>query len=380
MEGGIMVFQRILKRLDYYLLASVTVILGFGLVIIASATHQGRYPYAFVEKQVIWIAVGIVVMAFFLYLDYGVLMRYERYLYVFNLLMLASVFLVGRSNLGAQRWIPLGPFQFQPSEFAKVIYIVTFASFLSRRVDNLKRFRDLLLPLAYMLVPMVLIIKQPDLGTALVFLAVTFGMLFMAGARPLTITALIIGGLVLVVGGIWAHLRFGVPLPLLKGYQISRLTIFLNPWSDWRGAGYNIIQSQIALGSGGLFGKGLFAGSQSQLNFLPIQYADFIFSVVGEELGFVGAVVLLSLYFLVLYRGIRITSLAKDNFGMLLAAGVVSLLFFHVLVNVGAVSGVMPVTGIPLPFFSYGGSAVMTDLAALGLLMAVHVQRQKIMF
>ncbi|MDA8336825.1 MAG: rod shape-determining protein RodA [Peptococcaceae bacterium] len=375
-----MVFQRILKRLDYYLLASVTVILGFGLVIIASATHQGRYPYAFVEKQVIWIAVGIVVMAFFLYLDYGVLMRYERYLYVFNLLMLASVFLVGRSNLGAQRWIPLGPFQFQPSEFAKVIYIVTFASFLSRRVDNLKRFRDLLLPLAYMLVPMVLIIKQPDLGTALVFLAVTFGMLFMAGARPLTITALIIGGLVLVVGGIWAHLRFGVPLPLLKGYQISRLTIFLNPWSDWRGAGYNIIQSQIALGSGGLFGKGLFAGSQSQLNFLPIQYADFIFSVVGEELGFVGAVVLLSLYFLVLYRGIRITSLAKDNFGMLLAAGVVSLLFFHVLVNVGAVSGVMPVTGIPLPFFSYGGSAVMTDLAALGLLMAVHVQRQKIMF
>jgi len=372
--------RRILKRMDLGLLGAVAVILAFGLVIIASATHQSQHPYAMVEKQVVWIAAGVVLMAFFLYLDYDILLRYEWHLYVFNLVMLASVLVVGRHALGAQRWIPLGPFQFQPSEFAKVIYIITFAAFLSRRVDHLKRFRDLLLPLAYMAVPMALVVKQPDLGTALVFFAITCGMLFMAGARGLTVGSLIVGGLILAVGGIWAHLHYGLPLPLLKSYQISRLTIFLNPWSDWRGAGYNIIQSQIALGSGGLFGKGLFAGSQSQLNFLPIQYADFIFSVVGEELGFVGALALLALYFVVLYRGIRISAQAKDHFGMLLASGVVSMLFFHVLVNVGAVSGVMPVTGIPLPFFSYGGSAVMSDLAALGILMAVHVQRQKIVF
>jgi len=373
--------RRILKRLDYVLLLTVAVILAGGLLIIASATHgSGNGPYYFPLRQTVWIIIGTALLAFFLYLDYGVLARYEWHLYVINLLMLASVLVVGHSVLGGQRWINLGPFQFQPSEFAKVLYIITFASFLSRRVDNLKRFRDLLVPLAYMLVPMVLIVKQPDLGTALVFLAITFGMLFMAGARPLTVAALVCGGLVLAVGGIWAHLRFGLPLPLLKGYQITRLTIFINPWSDWHGAGYNIIQSQIALGSGGLFGKGLFAGSQSQLDFLPVQYADFIFSVVGEELGFIGALSLLALYFVVLYRGVRTAFLAKDHFGMLLATGAVSMLAFHVLINVGAVSGIMPVTGIPLPFFSYGGSAVMADLAALGLIMAVYVQRQKIVF
>ncbi|HUW63845.1 MAG TPA: rod shape-determining protein RodA [Spirochaetia bacterium] len=371
--------RRILKRLDYCLLVTVAIILAFGLVIIATATHQGQHPYAYVEKQLIWIAMGAVLLSVFLYLDYGVLARFERHLYVFNLVMLASVLVIGHHALGAQRWIQLGPFQFQPSEFAKVLYIVTFASFLSRRGDNLKRFRDLLLPLAYMLVPMALIIKQPDLGTALVFLAITFGMLFMAGARPLTIVAMIGGGLAAAVGGLWAHVRFGLPLPL-HSYQISRLTIFLNPWSDWHGAGYNIIQSQIALGSGGLFGKGLFGGSQSQISFLPVAYADFIFAVAGETMGFIGALALLILFFVVLYRSVRIASLAKDQFGMLLASGVASMLFFHVLINVGAASGVMPVTGIPLPFFSYGGSAVMSDLAALGLLMAVHVQRQKIVF
>ena len=288
---------------------------------------------------------------------------------------------MGTTALGAQRWIALGPFVFQPSEFAKVIIIVTFARFLADREGRLNTLTDLLPAFAFIALPILLIIMQPDLGTSLVFIAIMFGMMFMVGANPKLLAGLIGGGG--VVGFGWLYAYFTNPAKVwipLHDYQIDRLTIFLDPYRDPLGDGYHIIQSQIAIGSGGILGKGIFNGSQNQLNFLPEQHTDFIFSVVGEELGFIGTMLLLTLFFVIMYRGIRIAYLAKDTFGTLLATGVVSMLAFHVLVNIGMATGVMPVTGLPLPLFSYGGSSMLSTLIAMGILQNVYSRRQKLVF
>jgi rod shape determining protein RodA len=228
-------------------------------------------------------------------------------------------------------------------------------------------------------------VKQPDLGTSLVFLAIMFGMLFAAGARPLLLISLITGGLGAASLWIWGHFwllanrGFNLWIPL-KDYQLERLLIFIDPWKDPLGDGYHVIQSQIAIGQGGLFGRGLFQGSQTHGNFLPIQETDFIFSVVGEEFGFVGAIFLLALFFTLIYRCTYIAVNAKDDFGYLLTVGVISMITFHVLVNIGMTTGVMPVTGIPLPMFSYGGSNMITNLAAIGMVLNINMRRQKILF
>ncbi|MEW6771272.1 MAG: rod shape-determining protein RodA [Bacillota bacterium] len=375
--------KRFLRTLDYTLLAVAGVIIIYGLIAISSATHvtnpSGADAFYFVKRQVIWVFLGFAVAAFFMGWRYEELPRYATVLYVVNLLLLAAVLFMGHTALGAQRWIKLGPFLLQPSEFAKFVIIITLANFLARREERLERLRDLLPVFLYVGLPLLLILKQPDLGTSLVFVAVTFSMLYMAGVRATTLLALGGTGFLGVCGWIWAHLNYGVWIPL-KEYQIARLTIFLDPWQDWQGAGYHMIQSQIALGSGGLWGRGLFNGTQNQLNFLPEQHTDFIFSVVGEELGFVGAVVLLVLYYLLLFRAIKVVTVAKDSFGRLLATGIVTMFVFHILVNIGMTMGIMPVTGIPLPLFSYGGSAMLTNLAAIGLLENIYARRQKILF
>lgn len=375
--------RKYLKNLDLPLLVTALLIVLFGLVAISSATHataaQGEDPFGFVKKQVLWIILGLVVLWAVQSFDYRDLSRYTVWLYGFNLLMLAGVLLVGSTRLGAQRWFALGPFMLQPSEFSKVIVIVTLATLLAKREGQLGRLRDLVLPMAFTAVPVLLILKQPDLGTALVLTAILLGMLYMAGARPSHLVGLVLTGLVVIGGMLGAHVRYGTWIPL-KEYQVTRLLIFLDPWQDWQGAGYHVIQSQIAIGSGGPWGRGLFNGSQNQLNFLPEQHTDFIFSVVGEELGFVGALVLLILYFILLYRGIRIAAQARDTMGMLVATGVVSMLTFHILVNIGMTVGIMPVTGVPLPLFSYGGSAMLTNMAALGLLLNVYRRQQRIIF
>jgi rod shape determining protein RodA len=375
--------KRFLRTLDYILLAVAGVIIIYGLIAISSATHvtnpSGADAFYFVKRQVIWALLGLAVAIFFMGWRYEELPRYATGLYVVNLLLLAAVLFMGHTALGAQRWIKLGPFLLQPSEFAKFVIIITLANFLARREDRLARLRDLLPVFLYVGLPLLLILKQPDLGTSLVFVAVTFSMLYMAGVRAATLLSLGGAGFLGVCGWIWAHLHYGAWIPL-KEYQIVRLTIFLDPWQDWQGAGYHMIQSQIALGSGGLWGRGLFNGTQNQLNFLPEQHTDFIFSVVGEELGFVGAVVLLVLYYLLLFRAIKIAAVAKDSFGRLLATGIVAMFVFHILVNIGMTMGIMPVTGIPLPLFSYGGSAMLTNLAAIGLLENIYARRQKILF
>jgi rod shape determining protein RodA len=375
--------KKLLKTLDYTLIVTALLIIIYGLITISSATHvinpSGADAFAFVKKQITAIALGMAAALLLMGWRYEELPRYATALYVVNILLLITVMFVGHSALGAQRWIKIGPQVIQPSEFAKLIIVVSLAAFLSKREGKLTRFRDLIPPFLYVGVPLVLILKQPDLGTSLVFVAVTFGMLYMAGARTAWLLAIGGTGFAAVCGWIWAHLSYGVWLPL-KAYQLTRLTIFLNPWKDWQGAGYHMIQSQIALGSGGLTGRGLFNGTQNQYDFLPEQHTDFIFSVVGEELGFVGAMLLLILYFILVYRGLKIATAAKDTYGRLVATGIVAMLVFHLLVNIGMTAGIMPVTGIPLPLFSYGGSAMLTNLVAIGLLQNIYMRRQKIIF
>jgi rod shape determining protein RodA len=373
------------KKLDQTLLAVVALIIIFSLITIYSATKDDALLKNDFVKQIINIIVGLVAMIFMLNISYEDLAKHMKPLYILNLLLLGAVIFMGDSALGAQRWIEIGPFRFQPSEFSKLIIIICFAAFLNSRQGKLNRLRDLLPCFAFIGVPTILILKQPDLGTSLVFMAIMFGMLFAAGARPWLLALLIVGGLAFVSLWIWAHFWFeansayNVWIPL-KDYQLRRLTIFINPWADWLGDGYHVIQSQIAIGQGGLFGRGLFQGSQTHGDFLPIQDTDFIFSVVGEELGFAGAVTLLFLFFVLIYRCIFIAVNAKDNFGFLLSVGVISMLTFHIFINVGMTTGIMPVTGIPLPMFSYGGSNMITNLAALGLLLNINMKKQNILF
>ncbi len=377
--------SRLLKKLDHTLLAVVALIIIFSLVTIYSATKDDAVLKNDFVKQILNIVLGLIAMIIVLNINYEDLAKYMKPLYVINLVLLGAVIFMGDSALGAQRWIEIGPFRFQPSEFSKLIIIICFAVFLSSRQGKLNKFKDLIPCFAFIGVPVLLILKQPDLGTSLVFMAIMFGMLFAAGARPWLLVCLIAGSLAFVSLWIWAHFWFQANYAYdlwipLKDYQLKRLTIFINPWVDWHGDGYHVIQSQIAIGQGGLLGRGLFQGSQTHGDFLPIQDTDFIFSVVGEEMGFIGAVGLLLLFFILIYRCIYIAVNAKDNFGFLLSTGVISMITFHVLINVGMTTGIMPVTGIPLPMFSYGGSNMITNLAALGLLLNINTKKQNILF
>ncbi|AEG59301.1 rod shape-determining protein RodA [Desulforamulus ruminis] len=413
-----MVDRRFVKNLDYTLIIAVFLILCFSLAIISSATlvssprdfreHQEtlsedasgidgqvaeqpigvsilKYSKVFfsdlVKKQIFIIFLGVLVLIILLSMPYEDLRRHRKAIYLLNLILLLIVLSpIGHSAKGATRWINVGlPFLLQPSEFAKVAITITFADFLAKREGKLNSLKELIPCFLHIGIPMLLILKQPDLGTSLIFVAITFGMLFVAGANPKLLAGLFVGGWSTAIAWVWMHFKFGLWIPL-QDYQLDRLLVFLDPWKEWHGSGYHIVQSQIAIGSGGLTGKGLYNGSQNQLNFLPEQHTDFIFSVVGEELGFIGVTLLLFLFLIVLFRAIRIASQAKDLFGALLATGVASMLTFHILINVGMVSGIMPVTGVPLPFFSYGGSSMLANMIATSMLLNVYMRRQKILF
>lgn len=369
----IMLNQRLLRNLDYVLIAVTLLIIATSLIIIGSATHvnnpsEDRYWY--VQRQGLFAVVNVIIIFIMLHFDYRVLAKYGNVLYIFNLIMLLAVMFVGTSALGAQRWIQIGPISLQPSEFSKIIMIISLANMLEKRVGKLNTFKEIIPVFVYVGVPFLLVMKQPDLGTSLVFLAIMFGMIFIAGISLKHLAAIFAAGTAFMP--IFWH--------FLKDYQKKRLTVFIDPNVDPLGSGYHIIQSKIAIGSGMLFGKGLFAGTQSQLNFLPENHTDFIFAVVGEELGFIGAVFVLTLYLILMYRGVKIAAAAKDSFGALLATGITSMLTFHVLVNVGMTAGIMPVTGIPLPMMSYGVSSLTTNLVSIGILLNIYMRRQKIMF
>ena len=372
-EDSVVMTKGILRRTDLALVLAAAGIVIMSLVIIGSATHintpsDDRYWY--VARQGIFTLFNIGVAIFLMNFDYKMLQGYGNKLYIFNLIMLLAVMFLGHSALGAQRWISIGPISIQPSEFSKIIMIISLATVMEHRIGKLNSLHDLLPVAAYVGVPFLLVLKQPDLGTSLVFMAIFFGMLFVCGIN------------LRLLGGLFAAGVAMMPLlwHFLKDYQKMRIMVFMDPNVDPLGSGYHIIQSKIAIGSGMLFGKGLFQGTQSQLNFLPENHTDFIFAVVGEELGFLGVVVLLLLYLVVLWRGIKIAQDASDIFGRLLAVGITSMLAFHVLVNVGMTLGIMPVTGIPLPLMSYGVSSLTTNIMSIAILLNIQLRKQKLLF
>ncbi|WP_206810991.1 rod shape-determining protein RodA [Paradesulfitobacterium ferrireducens] len=387
-----MLDKRTLRNIDFLLVFIIFLLLGASLLILSTASINviKSEPYHYVILQGVWIGSGLVLALFMAIIDYQKWRRLSWWIYAFNLGLLLAVILVGAEAKGATRWIPItSSFAIQPSEFAKVFIIITFADFLARREGKLNRFRDFIPPFLYVAVPMALIFKQPDLGTSLVFAAIFIGMMFIAGANPWKFGGLLLGGALLLGIALWLHfstnlpgwLKFaqGLPLPL-QDYQLKRLVIFMDPMSDTSGEGYHIIQSLWAIGSGGLWGKGYRSGTQGQLNFLPEHHTDFIFSVFGEEFGFIGTVTLLFLFCIFILRVISIAMKSRDLYGMLVASGIASMFTFHILVNVGMTSGIMPVTGIPLPLISYGGSTMWANMIALGLLLSINIRRERLMF
>lgn len=371
-------YRKIFNKLDFTLIGAAALILVMSLFILNSAT--AHLNSAVLLKQIMWIVISFFVMVLLLRLEYSVLTKYTKYLYLLNILLLISVFIFGTEVKGAQSWIVIsGVVSIQPSEFSKLLLIITFAHYLVCKQGQLETFKDLIPAFIFVAIPLLLILKQPDLGTGLVVVAIMVGMLFVAGANRRWLFGLFGGGTLAAIGYILGHLKFGWWVPL-KQYQLNRILVVFDSSIDPRGAGWNVWQSKIAIGNGGLFGKGLGSGSQSMGQFLPEQWTDFIFSVLAEELGFLGAGLLLVLFFIIIYRGLKIAALSRDLFGSLIATGIVSMYLFHIIENIGMAMGIMPVTGIPLPFVSYGGSSMLTNMTGLGLLLNIYVRRQKILF
>jgi rod shape determining protein RodA len=357
-------------RADPVLIVTSFILAGVGTVMIYSATRNqlalnGEDPRYWLKRQLAFVVLGAVVMAGVILLDYRRLEQLSTILYVGTLLALLAVLALGHSSQGAQRWFSLGPFQLQPSEFATLILIIAIATYCARRPEGLE-FRDLVRMVLLAVVPMVLVIKQPDLGTAILMAVVLMVMLAMAGMPGRYLILLIVGALVVTV----LALRLG----LLQEYQIQRLTGFISPNGQGQTVHYNVTQAKNAIANGGIFGKGLFRGTSTNLSYVPEQQTDFIFSAVGEQLGFVGAGVLLLLYGVLAWRILRTAQLARDTYGRLICSGVFAMLVFSVFENVGMNMGIMPVTGIPLPFLSYGGSAMIAFFIAIGLVSSVHIR------
>jgi len=387
------------RDLDWALLAAALCLAILGVLFICSATIgreavKGVVWYRLTYfHQIIWIAVGLSAAAAVCVTDYSRLTRWSTVIYWAAMLLLVSVFVFGVTRLGGRRWIML-PFNFslQPSEFAKIAFILMMAGFLSRPVEELRRPRVFWQALALTALPFALILKEPDLGSAMVFLPISLAMLYVAGT-PGRYLLRLVAGLGVFVILLVAMVFFAPDLKFIKSYQKDRLVTYFGGElalrkappeerkaleKELRDKSYNVDQALISVGSGGLTGKGWRQGTQYALGFLPQAGAhnDFIFSVIAEEEGFVGSVVILTLYATLLFSGIKIASQARDRLGQLLAAGVVTLLFCHVFVNIGMNIRLMPVTGIPLPLLSYGGSSVICSLIAIGVLHNVHIYRR----
>lgn len=361
--------QRYLDNFNWPLALASVLICLLGVLCVQSAGRHDPGAAGEYRRQILYVVVGVPLMLGLSLVDYRAWQRWTPVLYVANVVLLAFILRGGHAAFGAQRWISLGPLgTFQPSEPAKLILAISLATVLCR--GSYERLTDLWKPVLTMVVPALLIVKQPDLGTALVLLAIVSAQLFFALPKLADFVIYALGVLLVAATAIGTNV-------VLKPFQKARLFSFLNPGADPQGTGYNLVESKIAVGNGGLFGRGLYQGTQTQLNFVPEHSRDFVFSVLAEEMGFVGALLLLALYGTLLYGGVRSMLCARDRFGFLLAAGLVTMLFFHVLVNVGMTIGVMPITGIPLPFMSYGGSAILTDFAAVGVLLNIYGQRDR---
>ncbi len=398
---------RMLKLSDLWLWISVGLLCLIGLFAIFSAT-QGKFVY--INRQLFSLLVGLIGLIIFMYIDYKHFKRWSLALYSLMLLMLLAVLFIGSSS--AQRWIEFGPFSFQPSEVSKIFMIICLAAYLSDHKKLVGFWHNVFL-LGIVGIPFFLIFKQPDLGTALVFIAILAGMLIVSWSSPrlliylltpmisilfrplLPLWIIYLFSLVVILflsrAMFWdwflvlgINIGTGIAVPfiwqMLKPYQQQRILTFLNPGADPYGAGYHSLQSKIAIGSGGLIGKGYLRGTQTQLQFIPEQHSDFIFSAIGEEFGFIGAMLVLVSFIIIIWRAMTIAAESSDRFGTLLASGIAFMTAFHVLANVGMTLGILPVVGMPLPFVSYGGSSLLMNLIAIGILQNISMRRQKIIF
>jgi rod shape determining protein RodA len=357
------------RHVDGAIVFSTLAISLLGVLMVFSATRGSVEPYdmEFLKKQVLFVGIGVVVMAVCAIVDYRKLRDFTLPIFAGVMVLLAAVLTpLGSARKGTQAWFQLGPFQLQPSELSKLALILGLAALAASYKGEIDVTRLAAL-LGVAAVPFGLIMLQPDLGTAIVLVAIVMGVLLVAGVRVRHILALTLLG----VSGVIAVLNSGN----LEDYQRDRLTAFLDQEADLQASTYNLAQSKIAIGSGGLLGAGLFNGSQTKGDYVPEQHTDFIFTVVGEELGFVGSALLLILFAVLMWRTWRAAQLARDFYGTLVCVGVLSLLTFQVFQNVGMTMGIMPITGIPLPFMSYGGSSTLTDFACMGLVLNVHMRR-----
>jgi len=368
---------RYLRSLDWILLGAVLALVTYGLFLLYSATHADTNissPFYYVRSQAVGLVLGFVLLIIISLSDYRWVRRFRTYIYGANLLVLLLTLVIGSGSqeVGANRWIELPFFSLQTSELAKLLLVLSLAGVLSEGAELRHRFRFVLFTVIYVAMPSVLVFLQPDLGTALVFGAILITMLVIWGIRLPHLG--ILGAGTVIGAALLLRVFPALGLQVLKDYQLKRLTLFLNPDSDPTGFGYQLTQSKIAIGSGMFTGKGYLKGTQTHLNFLPAHHTDFIFAVLGEELGFLGAMLLLGLYLVVIWRCLRIARLSTDLYGRLIAAGVAGAILFQVFVNVGMTIGIMPVTGIPLPFVSFGSSALVVFLMAIGFLESIHVR------
>lgn len=359
--------RRIFQYFDWTLLALVLIICAIGIVNVYSAGFSiAERQIPLYLKQIQWLMIGLFFMTLVFLIDYRVISEGAYIIYGISVALLIVVFLYGFATHGSQRWISLGGFSFQPSELMKLTTILALARYFDDHKSNEPyTLKEIFVPFSMVIVPFLLVLKQPDLGTALIIMIIFVSIVFFIGVDWKSVAIAATGCLMLMPLG-WFF---------LKDYQKDRLITFLNPENDPLGAGYHILQSIIAIGSGGIFGKGFLKGSQTQLNFLPEQQTDFVFSVFAEEWGFAGTLIVVILFMSLIFWGLKITLHSRDLLGTLIAFGITALISWEVFINIGMVLGILPVVGIPLPFLSYGGSAMIVLMTATGLLMNVSVRR-----
>lgn len=397
-------------RVDMSILLAAIGLVVVGLASIYSATYDAKMSELY-ARQLIAAGIGVVVMISAAFIPSRTLQLISLPAYFLSLLVLVTVLLIGKQVSGSTSWFQIGPFSLQPAEFTKVTTVLALAVYLARTDVSLARTKDALIPALIVLAPTLLILKQPDTGTAMVFFGMFLPVLFWGGSPTFTLVALLSPGVVaiaallgptpflasIVVLGIliWKTKQntisaaavfsllvlVGVSVQSIHGrlrpYQQKRIETFLDPGADPLGAGYNVLQSKIAIGSGGFWGKGFLRGTQTQLNFIPAQWTDFIFCVPSEEFGFLGAALILFLFVVLLFRGVRVASMVKNPYGSFVAIGVTGIFAAHIFMNIGMALGLAPVVGIPLPFLSYGGSALLANMLMIGLLLNLYAHRKE---
>lgn len=363
--------KRLLKKIDFGLILIVLFLCIIGVIMVDSATMDLQST-RFMKTQIISIFMGLMAVIFLLLFDYSFFEKLFIPIYILCNSMLVAVLVVGKGQeqWGADRWIRIGGFGFQPSDFVKIGVIICLAKIITDHKDSIHEPRTLFKILGFVGLPMTLILAQPDLGTTMAFAAFTFGILFIAGLKYKHI----------LIAGIIGILSMPIAWIGLKDYQKKRIMVFLDPNTDPSGSGYHILQSKLSIGSGRLLGKGLYNGNINKYGFLPEKHTDFIFAVLVEELGFLGAGILIFLYFFMLLRCIRIAKTARDDFGKYLVVGFTCMLIFHIFANIAMTIGLMPVTGKPLPFISYGGTFMLSNMIAIGIILNVNMRRDKINF